>query len=655
MSIRPICCLPILVFFLITGSVHSAVSLPAVISNHMVLQQDKRVPIWGWGKPGETVTVEFADQVVSTTVETDNTWAIHLEPMQASFAPQRMKITGESNNIILEDILIGEVWLASGQSNMEFSLSSTDTANAELTTAEYPAIRFFKVPKQSSLEPQEETKTEWVSCSPETAAGFSAVAYFFGRTLHQRLRVPIGLIGSYWGGTTAEEWTPRTRLQQHSELQPILERWDSNPEKIKDLFRQPFPFRLEIDNVTLIPKDESRPPLVIDDFGDQNLTNLLFGDWSNSGGAQFQFVLSDTPQFAPATLLMEGNSRIGSAPALRVQFSRSRVNDFSEYRGIEFDVRGAGFIRYHSLQPTVSDWDNYASSLISLTGQWKKVRIDFAQLRQAGWGKPQPFMPEGLSGALIEIQPTGDSFSRPPSGLFNGMIRPVVPYAIRGAIWYQGEGNAGRAYQYRTLLPAMIGSWREAWQQGDFPFGIVQLPNFRARKAAPSESDWAELREAQLMTHQEVAETGLAVTIDLGEADDVHPRSKIEVARRLALWALGPVYGKETVPSGPIFQEMTRDGSALKLSFRQIGSGLVAAGNLSPQRFTIAGSDRIFHRAQARIEGDQVVVSSPNVEEPVAVRYAWEDNPTINLYNREGLPASPFRTDDWPGITTENR
>jgi sialate O-acetylesterase len=313
-----------------------------------------------------------------------------------------------------------------------------------------------------------------------------------------------------------------------------------------------------------------------------------------------------------------------------------------------------GNFKLHILQPTITDWDNYVTKVISVGGDWKPVTVLFSEVKQAGWGKRLPFTQDQLAGLMIEQLISETAPARPPGGLFNGMIAPVVSFPIRGAIWYQGEGNAGRAFQYRSLLPSMISSWREAWGQGDFPFLVVQLPNFKRRQSEPSESAWAELREAQLKTLA-VPKVGLAVSIDAGEADDVHPKNKRKIGERLALWALGTTYEKKLTFSGPLFREMVKEGDRLRLRFDHRGKGLVSDGGGPLRGFAVAGEDREFHWAEAKIEKGSVVVWSSEVPEPLAVRYAWADNPDCNLYNKAGLPASPFRTDDWPGVTFEQR
>ncbi len=323
--------------------------------------------------------------------------------------------------------------------------------------------------------------------------------------------------------------------------------------------------------------------------------------------------------------------------------------DFGAYAGIRFWVRGNGHFRVHTLQPTVADFDNYGTQVVRAMRDWQPVTVWFKDLKQAGWGVQMPFTQGTLTGLTIDSSPLQDA-SRPPSGLYNGMIAPLLPYVIRGALWYQGEGNASRAYQYRKLLPALMYSWRATWGQGDFPFLVVQLPNFGTRPTEPSDALWAELREAQLMTVN-LPNAGLAVTIDLGEPGNVHPHRKREVGERLALWALGATYGKHIVYSGPLYDSMQINGDHIRISFKHPGTGLHAREGGPLKGFAIAGTDRKYHWANATVDGNTVVVSSPDVRAPVAVRYAWAGDPECNLVNSADLPASPFRTDDWPGIT----
>ncbi len=642
-------------FLVYPGTVLGELSLPAVISDHMVLQQGKALPIWGWGEPGETVTIRIGLQVQKTVVGEDGRWKAYLDPLSPVNEPLELTLEGQ-NTIVIEDILVGEVWLASGQSNMQFSVGATDSAVEEISAADYPSIRLFKVPRNSSLTPVETIEGAWEVCRPESVADFSAVAYFFGKELHRRLEVPIGLISSSWGGTNAEEWTDMEWLLGEESFQPILDRWQQTPKSIKSLYSEPSSVELVLDEVRLIPEDSEGELLIVDDFEDGDLVNLLFGDWvARQGTGKASVLTLQTPGFGgtEGALRFESDFKVGTTPSLQLNYFPGRLIDLSEYRAISFAVRGNGILRFGSLQPTITDSDKYTYKKIPLSEAWELVNIPFSELSQAGWGKQQPFAAHSLSGALFEVFPVGESVARPPGGLYNGMIQPLIPFASRGAIWYQGEGNAGRAEQYQELLPTMIRSWRRAWAQDEFPFQIVQLPNYRNRQEMPTESDWAELRDAQLKTAKGMQNVGLAVTIELGEADDVHPRSKKEVGRRLALLALGETYGREEeVYSGPIFDSMTIEENKIRLSFNHIGSGLIAAGGHSLRGFAIAGAEQQFHWAEAVIENATVLVWSDAVPNPVTVRYAWADNPDCNLYNQEGLPASPFKTDDWPGVTS---
>jgi sialate O-acetylesterase len=498
------------------GTVFADIKLPAIIGDNMVLQQGEKVAIWGWADPGEEVMVgvSWRSMKWAVTADEDGKWSFKMASPKVG-GPYKMTLTGK-NSITIKNILVGEVWVASGQSNMQFAVRQANNAEQEIAEANYPKIRLFYVKRTVADEPQSDCEGSWVECSPETVPGFSAVAYFFGRDLYKELDVPVGLIHTSWGGTPAEAWTRRGVLEAMPECAPILKRY--------------------ADAVENYPK------------------------------------------------AME------------------------EY------------------EQKLAEWKEAA----------EKAKAD---------GTNPPRRPR---------EPFGPGHPHTPSGLYNAMIAPLIPYGIAGAIWYQGESNAGRAYQYRTLFPAMIKNWRKDWGLGQFPFLFVQLANFMQTKPEPGDSAWAELREAQLMTLS-LPNTGMAVIIDIGEADNIHPKNKQDVGKRLALWALAKTYGKKLVYSGPIYKSMKVDGNSIVLSFDHVGGGLVAKGGEELKGFAIAGADKKFVWADAKIEGDTVVVSSEKVAEPVAVRYAWADNPVCNLYNKEDLPASPFRTDDWPGVTVNNK
>jgi sialate O-acetylesterase len=479
----------------------------ALISDGMVLQRGMRAPIWGTADDGEAITVRIQDREAKTVAK-DGRWRVDLEELKEG-GPYEMTIAGK-NQLQFHNVLVGEVWIASGQSNMEWPLSLTIDPLKTVADTANPKIRLFTVPKRPSATPERDVHASWQECSPMTARGFSAVAYFFGRDLEKSLHVPIGLIHTSWGGTPAESWTGQPALEAEPSLKYLAERQ--------------------------------------------------------------QQALADYPKV------------------------RTR----------------------------------YIADL-------QKHLANVTRAEAAGKDLPNPPAPP--------VNPARNAWGA--STLYNGMIAPLIPYAFRGAIWYQGESNAGRAYEYRTLLPAMIKNWRADWKEGDFPFLIVQLAPFGDPDKEPKDSEWAELREAQLLTTKTLPNTAEAVIVDVGDPFDIHPRQKEPVGGRLALAARALAYGEKVEYSGPAYENMKTEGSKIALSFSHAGGGLVAKGD-ALTGFAIAGADRKFVPAEAKFEGEQVVVWNPRVEQPVAVRYGWANYPVVNLYNQAGLPASPFRTDDFP-------
>ena len=627
--------------------------LPHLLADHMVLQQDRPIHIWGKADPEEQITITLADKTVSVLPDASGNWSVRLPAMHAG-GPFTIVVRG-NKTIFIKDVMIGEVWVASGQSNMTFALSDSVGAAEEIPKADYPQIRLFVVPKKIALEAQSDTlPAAWEICSPETAKTFSAVAYYFARDLRRKLNVPIGIIESAWPGTMIEEWIDSKTLQETPALKSIADQWDgSSPAKAAEAIGRRS-FNLQFDDFELI-RDPSSPGTLFSNFDDGTSRNTMGGEWSYSwqdapktsfdlvapgrGGAGFA-----------ATVAGKMDASDGSRLTAHFKADHSAA-DLSSYAGIRFWVRGDGSFRVRTLQPTITDVDDYGTPLFQASSDWKPVVILFRDLRQEGWGVTEDFTVQSLTGFAIESFPGSDYPPRPPSGLYGGMITPLEPYSLRGVIWYQGESNALEAYQYRKLLPALIESWRGSWNQGDFPFLIVQLPNHGAIPEKPSESAWAELREAQFLTTKQIPNTEIAVTIDIGDPKNVHPHRKAEVGQRLALLALGTTYKKPIVYSGPLYQSMTVERNKIRIRFKNTGSGMEARGGGPLIGFAIAGADQDFRSAQAAIDGVSVVVSSPEVPKPVAVRYAWGDSPRCNLFNKDGLPASPFRTDSWPGIT----
>jgi sialate O-acetylesterase len=628
--------------------------LPTLFSDHMVLQRGREIHVWGKADPGERVVVSIADQAGDTTADTTGRWSVHLPALSAG-GPFTLMVQG-SKRIVFKDVLIGEVWVASGQSNMTFSLSGAEGSAIEVPKADYTQIRFFTVPKRIALSSQENTlPASWQICSPDSAKNFSAVAYFFARKLHADLKMPIGVIESAWPGTAIEEWIAPGALGADPKFKPILEEWERAGPAEKKFAEQPLPVELEFDDFELITSSGSSDEKMLANFEDGTSRTSMGGSfsygWGDAPDTSFDLV---SPGRGGEGFAARVAGRLDGAQdsTLTVHYRLDRGSvDFSGYAGIRFRVRGSGSFRFRSLQPSVTDYDEYSTPVLKASADWQPVTIWFRDLRQDGWGVTEPFTQEALSGFSIENLTTLGYAPMPFSGLYQGMITPLLPYPFRGVIWYQGESNAMRAHQYRKLLPTLIESWRRASKNANLEFVIVQLPNHGAIPDQPSESAWAELREAQFLTANHIPGTGLAVTIDVGDPKDLHPHRKLEVGERLALWALGTTYKEPLVYSGPLYESMKMDGAEIRIHFTHLGGGLEARNGGELQGFAIAGRDRKFHWAQARIDGDTVLVSSHAVASPVAVRYAWADSPQCNLFNKDGLPASPFRTDDWPGIT----
>lgn len=635
-------------------------SLPHLISDHAVFQQDRKIHVWGTADARERVAVGLAGHIVRTQADSSGKWSVDLPAMHAG-GPFTLKITGKTT-ILVKDVLIGEVWIASGQSNMVFALAGSTGAAEEIPRADYPEIRLFTVPRTLGLSPMPDTlPATWSACTPESAKEFSAVAYYFARKLHRELHVPIGIIESAWPGTHIEEWMAPAAARSDSEVKLLLDTWDATEGKGFRRGRQPF--ELQFDDFELLSSPltaGSNPPapFVLSNFDDGSARNSFGGYWYYDVKAAPDTVFDlASPGYLGGGFAAHVSGRIDASDDSRLWMRLHQdlaPADLSAYSGIRFWARGNGIFRLRSLQPTIGDWDDYSSGLFHASSNWTPITISFRDLHQEGWGVTQEFTPQSLTGFSIECLPDSGYPVRPSTGIYNRMIAPLLPYAFRGVIWYQGESNALQAREYRKLLPQLIESWRAESHQHDMQFLIVQLPNHGAIPEQPAESAWAELREAQFLAATTVHDAGLAVTIDVGDPQDLHPHRKAEVGDRLALWALGTAYHAPIVYSGPLYESMLVEENKIRIRFARSGSGLAAKGGAQLQGFAIAGKDRRFHWATATIGGNTVVVSSPEVPEPVAVRYAWADSPDCNLINADGLPASPFRTDDWPRTAQSN-
>lgn len=628
-------------------------SLPALFSDHMVLQQERKISVWGWANPGEKVTVTLAGHSAVTVTNPGREWHVQLAKLPAG-GPFTLVVQG-SKQIIRKDVMIGEVWIASGQSNMAFALSGEQRAETEVPKADHPQIRLFMVPRRIALSPQRDMPgAAWEICTPDTAKNFSAVAYFFARELHRRLNVPVGVIESAWSGTEIEKWIAPESPRDDPALKPLLAQLNQTGPAGKSVVTEPQALDLELDDFELIPARGGAEELLAN-FDDGTARTAMDGSfsygWADAPDARFELVSPGRGGKGFAARIA-GQLDGAQNSFLRVSYKPEQAPvDLTPYAGIRFWARGTGAFRLRSLQPTITDWDDYASAMLKASPDWQAVTLYFRDLRQEGWGVVLPFTQDALTGFSLETPTALDSSPMPVTSLFQGMMTPVLGYPSRGVIWYQGESNALKAYQYRSLLTALITGWRKQAKSQDLEFLIVQLPNHGATPEQPDESAWAELREAQFLTAKSVPHTGLAVTIDVGDPKDIHPHRKLEVGERLARWALGTTYQRPIVYSGPLYESAKVEGREMRIHFAHVGAGLEARGGSDLQGFSIAGPDRKFRWASARIEGDTVVVSSSEVPAPVAVRYAWGDSPVCNLFNKDGLPASPFRTDDWPGIT----
>ena len=638
-AVKIICTL----FFAVATAGVSA-ELNPLFQNNAVLQCGVRVPVWGTARDGEKITVTFGGQNIST-VATNGAWKIWLKPMKPNATPQVLTVSGDTTSVIT-NILVGEVWVASGQSNMERQLGLrggqkpiTDWEH-EVAAANYPGIRQFYVPQTKSFTPQATVKGDWSVCSPETVINFTAVGYFFARDLFAARHVPIGIIHSSWGGTPAEAWTSEAALQKLPDFaEPLaqLKKFAADPElaRRETLARQEAWYQ-QVDPGSKPGAAWSAAELAADDWKTMTLPTY----WESAGYPDFDgifwfhraFDLPENWDGGDVVLHLGAVDDIdttwvnGAQVGSTIGWSLPRVyrvpgnllkrgTNVIAVRVLDTGGNG-GLWGGDDTMRLIFSADGKRNS-ISLAGSW--LCKQSVSLKEVGW-------------------PPSDFSQSPgaPTVLYNAMIAPLLPYAISGVIWYQGEANVGRERQYQSLFPAMIADWRRAWGDGDFPFLFVQI--------APYRDMTPEIREAQLLTLEHTKNTALAVTIDCGDANDIHPAHKQPVGSRLALAARALAYGEKIEYSGPVFDSMKIDGTNAVLYFTHLGGGLAATdGEL--KGFKIAGADKIFHPAQAKIVGETVVVNSPEVLQPAAVRYGWANVPEGNLFNRAGLPASPFRTD----------
>ena len=626
--------------------------LASLFSDHMVLQQGTPVPVWGWAPAGTAIAVEIAGVHAKGVAGPDGRWLAKLPPLSPG-GPFELK----ANEILYRNVMIGEVWLCSGQSNMEMPVQEVFDAEQEIAAAHCPLIRLLKVPHQAVCTPSPDVETCWEVGSPQTIKAFSATAYFFARNLQHRLQIPIGLIQSCWEGTPAEAWTSRDGLVADPHFKKIIENYEQNLDTYSSRQTE-YKVRLNAYKNGLVedppnrgfPQGWAAPGTPTCDWKDIQVP----GYWQRSGH-HFNGVLwfrreVDIPAAwagRDLTLCLGACDKFDMTYFNNVQVGSLWIDQPAAWcTPREYAIPGI-LVKAGRNVVAVRIFSHWYSG--GFTGPASEMTLTLAansnelQLHLSGTWQCKVEHHHGLF-----EKPLGPGNAHTPAVLFNGMIHPLLPYAIRGILWYQGEANTGAAYRYRHLFPRLIQDWRNHWNQERLPFLFVQLSTRPAPCTETAESEWAELREAQQMALR-LPDTGMAVAIDIGDITG-HPRNKQEIGRRLALSALGAVYDFELDYSGPLYQSHQIEGAHIQIMFRHVGAGLFSKdGEL--KGFSIAGGDRKFVWADARIEGDTVVVASADVKEPVAVRYAWHDCPVCNLYNKAGLPASPFRTDDWPGVT----
>ena len=511
---------PLLLSALLPALAHAELKLPAIIGDNMVLQQKQTNPIWGWDTPGTEVTVKFGGQSKSAKADDKGKWTVKLDPVPANAEPAVLSVSGTSKRDV-QNVLVGEVWLCSGQSNMGFTTQQARDADVELLTCNIPQIRLVRVPNVGIQEPQDDFKGEWKECTPQSAAGFTAVGFFYGKLLHEMLHVPVGLIDNAWGGSSCEAWVRRDLLEKDARFKGMMDKWKQTE---------------------------------------------------------------------------------------------------SQYTADTFD----------------KEMEAYRTKLAA----WNKARQEAAKKKEF-FDTPAPRPPQNpMKG------------QHRPGNLYSGCLHPIIGYGIKGAIWYQGESNAGGAFEYSYLFPLMIQSWRDEWKSGDFPFYWVQLADYKNEQPQPGDSDWAELRESQTKTQSAIKNGGQAVIIDLGEAKDIHPKNKRDVAERLVRWPLVKEYGIKLPYRSPEFKTAVFDGGKATVTLDTFGSSIQTFDVAEARGFAVCGEDKQWAWADAKVTGPATVeVTCKTVAKPVAVRYAWADNPVCNLYSKEWLPVTPFRSDSFPMIT----
>lgn len=627
---------------------NAEIVLPSLISDGMVLQREQKIKVWGWANPGEEVKVTFNNKNYTTLTNSDKKWFINLPKTKAG-GPYSMIISSKTSSITIKDILVGDVWLCSGQSNMEFTMSKlSDAFPSDLANATNKEIRQFLVKQVYSFKPLTAVQGEWKYANPATIGNFSAVGYYMVKALYDKYKVPMGIIHASWGGTPAEAWTSEEGLKEFPHYLNVSNYFKEPANVSKTIRKDQETNDNWYKNLKINDKGFENPEKIwsksLEKFNSGKVIRFP-GFWEEQGFPDLDGVIwvrkeinlteqmlqqdamlelgmiddSDSTYFNGIKIGSTNNkyaSRKYKVPSSILKLGKNVII----IRIVDTDGKG-GFIRdknYRFISGT---------KIIDITGEWEcEIGASAKALLQSSFTR-------------LHYQPTS---------LYNAMIAPLIPYTIKGVAWCQGESNTSKPSEYAKLLSAMIQDWRLKWGQGDFPFLIVQLANYMEVKNEPTQSNWAELREAQLKVATELPNAALTVAIDVGETNDIHYSNKKAVGHRLALAAQSVAYHDNVVHSGPTYKSMQIKGDKIYLKFNHVGAGLVSKGDNRLSHFAIAGSDKKFIWAKAEIRGKKLIVWSENLKSPVAVRYAWSNNPLgCNLYNKDGLPASPFRTDSW--------
>ncbi len=648
-----------LALLLLCLNVRAEVRLPGIFSGNIVIQRDKPAHVWGWAEPGEKVKVSFNGQVVKTKAREDGSWLVQLRSMAASTDPQDLMVESIDNDIILKNVVIGDVWICSGQSNMVWPLRRLAAGEEESTRANNPALRMFKVDTEMALVPQDDLEgTGWKMAAGEEVLDFSAVAYYFGRNLLTETGVPVGLVITAWGGTNIEAWTSMETLRKYDHIQRIYAELDKAYDLGRTRTERSQATRLNMIRKAVYQGDGLR-------LGWESV-NTSFGDWDTITLPQEK----DNEIFREFDGAVWFRRSFDVPPPFRGKDLRFSLGNLYDHDMVWINGQFIG----ESFESNVLRRYDASAQLFKPEGNEIVVRIfDYGdeggfitdpylmnfhpredekgyQLLCGSWIYKKDF---ALDAPLdLPLDRSRAMANSSPSSLYNQMVHPIVNLSIRGVIWYQGESNASRAHEYASLFPDLIMDWRRHWNQGDFPFLFVQL----AAYDQPAEPTWPELREAQRKA-LELPNTGMAVTIDIGHPTNIHPENKWDVGKRLALAALKVAYGRDITFSGPVLEQAEAEGNRMKLTFSQVGVGLRTKGDYGYLMGFEVSSDNVhFGFAKAEITDERtVMVWSDKVPHPVYVRYAWKNFPAeANLFNSEDLPASPFRTGDWPWITEGN-